>query len=127
MLPWGDHLFGGSGPKPSQGSVPAGPIQACDFGFCFQCQVGSSVVLRRPIEITALIGHVNSGPISLLCYRVPGVYLSSEFVPVLSLLPERRINNLRRVTGRRWSESHPLRQPFLFLLYLLVFAASLPI
>jgi hypothetical protein len=26
-----------------------------DFSFCFQCQAGSSLVLRRPIEITRLI------------------------------------------------------------------------
>jgi hypothetical protein len=31
---------------------------ASDFGFSFQCKVGSSLVLRRPIEITALIRHV---------------------------------------------------------------------
>src|SRR5580658_1542774 len=41
------------GQKPSQGSVPAGLTLTSDFGFCFQCQAGSSFVLRRPIEITA--------------------------------------------------------------------------
>jgi hypothetical protein len=32
--------------------VPAGLTTAGDFGFCFQCQAGSSLVLHRPIEIT---------------------------------------------------------------------------
>ncbi|HEY4948885.1 MAG TPA: hypothetical protein VIH88_01000, partial [Candidatus Acidoferrales bacterium] len=36
--------------KPSQGSVPAGLALASEFGFCFQCKVRSSLVLRRPIE-----------------------------------------------------------------------------
>ena len=30
---------------------------ASGFSFCVQCEVGSSLVLRRPIETTALIGH----------------------------------------------------------------------
>jgi hypothetical protein len=55
MLPREIHLFGRAGPKPNQGSVPAGLTLAGDFGFCFQCQVGSSLVLRRPIEITRFI------------------------------------------------------------------------
>jgi hypothetical protein len=29
-----------------------------DFGFCFQCQMGSSLVLHRPIEITRVTGHL---------------------------------------------------------------------
>ncbi len=28
---------------------------ASDFGFCFQCKAGSSLVVRRSIETTALI------------------------------------------------------------------------
>src|SRR5277367_6065009 len=52
MLPREDRLFGFTWTKPSQGSVPAG--LASYFGSCFQCQVGSSLVLRRPIEITRL-------------------------------------------------------------------------
>ena len=59
MLPLENHLFGFTRSKPSQGSVPAGLIPASDFSFCFQYQVGSSLVLRRPIEITAVIGHVD--------------------------------------------------------------------
>jgi hypothetical protein len=58
MLPRENYLFGCVRPKPSQGSVPAGSTIASDFGFCFQCKVGSSLVLRRPIEITALIAHL---------------------------------------------------------------------
>ena len=42
--------------KPNQVSVPAGLTLAIGFSFCFKCQPGSSLVLRRPIEITALIG-----------------------------------------------------------------------
>src|SRR5271156_3287719 len=57
MLPRDCHLIGCLRPEPSQGCVPAGLTLAVDFGFCFQCQVGSSLVLRRPIEITRLIGH----------------------------------------------------------------------
>jgi hypothetical protein len=58
MLPGENHLFGFTGPKPSQGSVPVGLTLASDFGFCFQCELGSSLVLRRPIEITPLTGHL---------------------------------------------------------------------
>src|ERR1700722_6959089 len=53
MLPRVTHLFGCTRSKPSQGSVPVGLALASDFGFCFLCKVGSSLVLRRPIEITA--------------------------------------------------------------------------
>jgi len=34
------------------GSVPAGLTLASDSSFCFQCNVGSILVLRRPIETT---------------------------------------------------------------------------
>ena len=54
MLLRENHLFGCTRPKPSQGSVLAGLTLASDFGFCFQCQAGSSLVLRRPIEITLI-------------------------------------------------------------------------
>jgi hypothetical protein len=57
MLPQENRLFGCAWPEPSQGSVPAGLALASDFSFCFQYKVGSSLVLRRPIEITALIGN----------------------------------------------------------------------
>ncbi len=53
MLPQENYLFGCTRSKSSQGSVPAGLALASDFSFCFQCKVGSSLVLRRPIE-TAL-------------------------------------------------------------------------
>jgi hypothetical protein len=62
MLAREDHLLGFTWTKPSQGSVPAGLALASDFGFCFQCQSGSSLVLRRPIETTAVIGHPLSYP-----------------------------------------------------------------
>jgi hypothetical protein len=52
--------FGCARSKPSQGSGPASLTLAGDFSFCFQCQTGSSLVLRRPIEITALIGQMDS-------------------------------------------------------------------
>jgi len=55
MLPLENYLFSATGPKPNQDTIPAGVTLAGDFGFCFQCQVGSSLVLHRPIEITALI------------------------------------------------------------------------
>lgn len=55
MLPRENRLFGCTRPKRSQGSVPAGLALASDFGFSFQCEVGSSLVLRRPIEITRVI------------------------------------------------------------------------
>src|SRR5271156_3293411 len=58
MLARENHLFGCTRSKPSQGSVPAGLTLASDFGFCFQCQAGSSLVLRRPIETTQLTRHV---------------------------------------------------------------------
>jgi hypothetical protein len=43
--------------KPCQDGVPAGLTLASDFGFCFQCKVGSSLVLRGPNENTRVIGH----------------------------------------------------------------------
>jgi hypothetical protein len=52
------HLFGCTQPKPSQGIVPAGRSPARDFGFCFQCKVRSSSVLRRPVETAREIVHV---------------------------------------------------------------------
>jgi hypothetical protein len=57
MLARENHLFGCTRSKPSQGSVPAGLTLMSDFSFCFQCQADSSLVLRRPIEITAFIRH----------------------------------------------------------------------
>jgi hypothetical protein len=58
MLPRENHVFGGTRSKPNQGGVSAGLTPASDFGFCFQCQAASSLVLRRPIEITELIKQV---------------------------------------------------------------------
>jgi hypothetical protein len=55
MLPWEDHLIGFTWTRPSQASVLAALTLASDFGFCFQCKVGWSLVLRRPIETTAFI------------------------------------------------------------------------
>ena len=52
MLPRENHLFSFTWTNPSQGSVPAGLSLASNFSFCFQCKVGSSLVLRRPIETT---------------------------------------------------------------------------
>jgi hypothetical protein len=59
MLPLETQLFGCTWSRPSQGSVPAGITLVSDFGFCFQCQAGSSLVLRPPIETTALTGKVD--------------------------------------------------------------------
>jgi hypothetical protein len=59
MLARENCLFGCPRSKPSQSSVPAGLTLASDFGFCVQCQAGASLVLRRPIEITALTGLVD--------------------------------------------------------------------
>jgi hypothetical protein len=56
MLARQNHLFGCTRSKPSQSSVPAGLNPTSDFGFCFQCQAGSSLVLHRPIETTLLFG-----------------------------------------------------------------------
>jgi len=58
MLPRENYLFGCARSEPSQISVPAGLTLASDFGFCFQRQAGSSLVLRRPIEITRIIGNL---------------------------------------------------------------------
>src|SRR5580692_2264960 len=57
MLARENHPFGCARLKPSQASVPAGLTLASHSSFCFQCQAGSSLVLRRPIETTALTGH----------------------------------------------------------------------
>ena len=55
MLPREKHLFGCTRSKPSQGSVPGwfGPNKR--FGFVLNTKVGSSLVLRRPIECTRQI------------------------------------------------------------------------
>jgi len=58
MLARENHRFGCTRSKSSQSYIPAGPHLISDFGVCFQCQAGSSLVLRRPIEITAFIRHV---------------------------------------------------------------------
>jgi hypothetical protein len=58
MLGWENHLFSCARLKPSQGCVPSGLTLMSDLGICFQCQAGSSLLLRRPIEITAVIGQV---------------------------------------------------------------------
>jgi hypothetical protein len=88
MLPRQDHRFGFTWTKPSLGSVPAGLTLASDFGFCFQCQRGSSLVLHRPIEITGVTGHVDlvihgaSGRLGVgisLQTRYQGVSISCSF------------------------------------------------
>jgi hypothetical protein len=58
MLAGEHHLFGCARLKPSQGSVPAGLTLTSDLRICFHRQAGSSLVLRRPIETTALTGPV---------------------------------------------------------------------
>ena len=65
MLPRENHLFGCTRSKPSQGSVPVGLALASDFSFCFQCKVGSSLVLRRPVETTRVTGKVKLPEIHL--------------------------------------------------------------
>jgi hypothetical protein len=50
-----NYLFGCTRSKPSQTGIPARLTLTSGFGFCFQCQAGFSLVLRRPIEITAFI------------------------------------------------------------------------
>jgi len=57
MLPRENHLFGCTRSKLSQDSVPVGLALASEFSFCLQCQVGSSLVLHRPIESTRVIGN----------------------------------------------------------------------
>jgi hypothetical protein len=52
----GNHPLGCIRLRLSQGSVPAGLTLASDFSSCFQSKVGSSLVLRRPIETTRVIG-----------------------------------------------------------------------
>jgi hypothetical protein len=53
-----NHLFGCSWSKPSQGYVPTGLTLASVVSLCLQCRAGSGLVLRRPIEITALTEEV---------------------------------------------------------------------
>ena len=58
MLPRGNYPYGRTRSKSSQSSAPAGLKAASDFGFWFQCQAGSSLVLHRPSEITRVTGHL---------------------------------------------------------------------
>jgi hypothetical protein len=60
MLARENHLFGRARSKPSQSNVPTGLTLTSDFNFCFQCQAGSSLGLRGPIEITSISGLVLS-------------------------------------------------------------------
>jgi hypothetical protein len=60
MLLRENHLFGCTRPKLSQGNVPVGRTPASDFGFCFQCKVGSSFVLRPPIETAERIRYLEA-------------------------------------------------------------------
>ena len=54
MLARENHLFGRARSKPSQSNVPTGLPLTSDFNFRFQCQAGSSLGLRGPIEITSI-------------------------------------------------------------------------
>src|SRR5271156_261175 len=80
MLPRENHLFGCTRPKASQGSVPAGLTLASGFGLCFQCQGGSSLVLHRPIEITAIIGHIKSDLMISPLQAVSGGHMRSHLL-----------------------------------------------
>jgi hypothetical protein len=60
ILPPEIHTFCCNVPKPNQGNVSGGLTLASHFNDCFQCQRGSSLVLRRPIESTAETGQVES-------------------------------------------------------------------
>jgi hypothetical protein len=57
MLPWENHRFVSTQSKHSLGIATAGLNLASDFSFCFQFQVGSSLVSRRPMESTRITGH----------------------------------------------------------------------
>jgi hypothetical protein len=61
MLAGENHLFACARLKPSQGSVPAGLTLSSGLRICFQYQAVSSLVLRRPIETTAVTGHLLFG------------------------------------------------------------------
>ena len=94
MLVRENHLFGSTRSKPSQSSVPAGLTLPSDSGVRFQCQAGSSFVLHRPIEITAVIGEVKSEQnhsYDDTCYlnrRNVGALLPEEFtIEVKNCLP----------------------------------------
>src|SRR5271156_4834972 len=98
MLERENHLFDCTRSKPIQSSLPAGLTLASDFGFCFQCQAGSSLVLRRPIEITALIGQLkkwfawasfrelhSAEPVGLLIHVFPHNYRPSFFLSIVDV------------------------------------------
>jgi hypothetical protein len=70
MLARENHLFGRARLKPSQGCVPAAVTLTSDLGICFQYQAGSILVLRRPIEITALTGPMPGVSETHVCGRV---------------------------------------------------------
>jgi hypothetical protein len=78
MLARENHVFGCTRSKASQGSVPAGLTLASDISFCFQCQAGSSLVLRRPIEITALTGQRDLAPRAAPTIRILPITPISE-------------------------------------------------
>src|SRR5271163_2075841 len=96
MLPLENYLFSATGPKPNQDTIPAGVTLAGDFGFCFQCQVGSSLVLHRPIEITRLTGQVKS---NRWARGVPSTLAFVEFTSVTRWLQFRPPKQLRKPLG----------------------------
>jgi len=53
------HPFSRTRSKASRSSVPAGLTLTSNFGFCFQYQADSSLVLHRPIEIARVIGQMS--------------------------------------------------------------------
>jgi hypothetical protein len=65
-----NHLFGRARLEPSQGCVSAAITLTGDVGIRFQSQAGSSLVLRRPIEITVLTGPVPGVSETHVCGRV---------------------------------------------------------
>src|ERR1700693_171339 len=58
VLPRKKHLFGCTRARLGQGSVLVDPALASDCSFCFQCQVGSSLMLHRPIDSIRVIGNL---------------------------------------------------------------------
>ena len=105
------HLFGCIRSKPPKGIGPVNLTLASDFSFCFQCQMGSSLVLRGPIETTASIRTAaTSCPLSLTCLRPQPKISAKCWIPGHSSGKQFRITaSLKSWVAEGWASSTKLK------------------
>ena len=115
-------VFGCTRSKPSEGSLLAGRAPVSYFSFCFQCKMGSSLVLSQPSEITAL---VRTRRRFLLPDHKPVVYtlgVLSLFFKLYDRIERARLGQLLR---RGLPSSEALKQVYLELFLAQLFLSLL--